>query len=158
MAISTTRLRAALDDLLAAATATLDGPPDRRYVAHGQPAIDCEQLVVHCAGVRSVTLDQPTDVPSARPQPRVRVASLVVTLSQPVCASPQPTAVQLADDGRALAVDGWSLFAGLLERLHEGTVWTGGSPLPKAGNVLLAEAPEPSGGFAGWTVTVEVAL
>lgn len=158
VAISTTRLRTALDDLLKAATATLTDPPDRRYVAHGQPAIDCEQLVVHCAGVRSVTLEQPGDIPSPRPQPRVRVATLVATLSRPVCATPQPTAAQLGQDGRALAVDGWSLVAGLIEALSAGSVWTGGSPLPRAGNVVLAEAPEPDGGFAGWVISLDVAL
>lgn len=158
MTISTTRLATALVDLLAAATATLASPPDRRYVSHGQPAIDCQQLTVHAAGIRIVGLDQPTDIPSARSQPRVRVASLIVTLSRPVCASPQPSVDQLGQDGSALAVDGWSLVAGLVEALSAGSVWTGTSPLPKAGNVVLAEAPEPSGGFAGWTISLDVTL
>lgn len=153
--ITTTRLSDALDAVLDAAAELLEDAPDRRYIAHGQPAVDCEQLVVHCAGLRTVVLDQSSDLPAPRTQPRGRVATLVVTLSRPVCAGLEPSAEQLDDDGGRLAVDGWTLFAGLVQWLHDGGFAT---PLQSAANVTLAEAPEPSGGFAGWTVTLDVAL
>lgn len=158
MPVDATRLRTALDDLLVAAVACLDDPPDRRYVSHGQPAVDCELLTVHAAGVRSVALEQPADLPVPAGQPRVRVVTAVVTIWRAVCSAMDPTAEQLNVDGRRLAVDGWALFAGLLQRTAVGDIWTGTSPLPKAGNVLLAEAPDVAGGYGGWTVTVDLAL
>lgn len=159
---TTTRLRDALRDLLTASAACLTDPPARRYISAGPPALvaDCEVLAVYPALPRALTLDQPGEIPSPRGQPRVRVTGLVVELHRCVSKDVDPPLATLDAEGVQHAVDGWSLFAGLIYRLQQDLVFTTlSSPdLAKSANVDLAEVIEPSGGFAGWRVQVQVAL
>lgn len=155
------RLTKALDDYLAAATATLSNPPARRYVAHGEPIVDCEQLVAWPTGMRSSTVAQPGDLPAQRRTPRVRLVTLAVDLHRPVCAGANPSAAQLDADGHSLATDGWALFAGLLHA-HQSSPPTLfpslGDLLPSSGLVTAAEVSGGEGRFAGWRILMDVAL
>jgi hypothetical protein len=141
------------------------GVPARSYVAHGLAAIDCEQLTVSVYTV-TVADTSPRVLPLDR-QFKTRYGSVnivpmtvqivrcypAVTLGgrqQPML----PAASTLAQAGAELYADGWQLWNGLqtAKRLgafegvcHEFSM----DPLIPI---------QPSGGFAGWSVPVEVRL
>jgi len=159
---TTTYLRDALRDLLNAAAACLDDPPERRYISAGPPALvgNCAVLAVYPALPRALTLDQPGEIPAPRRQPRVRRVDLMVELHRCVSTEKDPSRDTLDAEGVQHANDGWSLFAGLVYRLQQDLVFTtlARPDLAKSANVDLAELVEPEGGMAGWRVTVGVAL
>lgn len=151
-------LRGLLDDLLAEAVTALaaagSGPaPDRQLVAHGSATADCELLAVHLLHVRPQVLD-----PRSQRCAVVHIASMAVTLLRcyPMVSDRgvPPSAQDLTDAGRALAVDGQALWKGLTRAWAEGS-WPVGIPCSRVTWGAL-EPIAPSGGFAGWRIEVAV--
>ncbi len=154
------RLRKALDNILTVATATLANPPDRWTVTPGPPAHDCAQLAVWCSSLRSVPIQQPGDNAAPRSQPRKRIATIGILLLGGFCYGPNLSEDTVNDAGRQLAVDGWSLFCGLLDAI------AGDVLLPTATfgtlswerDLTIAEVQRQEGDRAGWLLSMAVGL
>lgn len=155
---SSTRLRDALTDYLAACAACLSEPPGHQLVSVGPPVVKCALLAVYAQVPTTVTIPQPGAIPAPVKQPRVRVVPLVAELWRSVCTDDDIE--QRHADGLAHATAGWELFAGLTYRLSQGQVFTTlDTPAStQAANVDFGELIEPQGGFAGWRVTTSVQL
>lgn len=148
-----------LEDLLVHAAGGLvapaDPPPERQWISHGEPPMDCAQLTVHCAGVTPQLLD-----PKMESCVVIHVARVVVTLLRCVTALEEsgfPGAGVLTGENRQLAVDGLAVLKHLTRTAAEGTwpgrglscrsvKWRGMAPVP------------PLGGFGGWTISADVRL
>lgn len=146
-------LGAALDAATAALEqpATETGPPARRYVSHGPPAPDCEQLAVHALPARLLTAPGPGCVLI----PVVPFAVVLYRCVTAVADGPEPApppAATLDEEARSLAVDGWALLRGILAARRDGVF------SPDKGSVTVGplEAVRPDGGLAGWRLNVEV--
>lgn len=131
--------------------ATDAGPPARRYVSHGAPAADCEQLAVYALPIRLL----PGPGPGCALIPVVPFAVVLHRCVSAVADGPQPgppPAQTLDEEARELAVDGWALWRGILAARRAGEF------TPDAGSVSVGplEALPPNGGIAGWRLNVEV--
>lgn len=130
-------------------------PPERQYVAHGAVAWDCEQLTTHLLRLRPKVLDSRSERCAI-----VHDATVVVTLIR--ChptgteKKPIPSADDLDEAGRQLAIDGQALWKGLTRAWAEGT-WPAGIPCSRVTWGSL-EPLAPSGGYAGWRVEASVRL
>ncbi len=142
------------------------GVPVRSYVAHGLPAIDCEQLTVSV-----YTVPQADTSPRVLPLDRqFKVAkygsvNLVFLTVQLVRCYPQPTAggrqvnlltrVQdLAAFAELINADGWQLWNGLQSAKRLGSF--GGACREFSMDPLLPIQPQ--GGFAGLAIPIEIQL
>lgn len=159
---------AALDDLydiavafLAASVAALDktdeGSPDRAFVSHGQPALDCcPQLTVHTQVLGEVALNG--GVGALGPAKRINRGGLAqVTLAiQITRCVPEPTvsaskitpptpALQQAA-AKVIDEDGWALWLGLNDALKHGDLHEiCGGAIRLGGEKMI-----PQGGCGGW--------
>jgi hypothetical protein len=142
------------------------GVPPRSYVAHGIPAIDCEQLTVSI-----YTVPQADTSPRALPLDRqFKVTkfgslNLVFLTVQLVRCYPPPTAggrqsnlvtrvAELTAFAQTINADGWQLWNGLQTAKRLGAF--AGVCREFALDPLLPIQPQ--GGFAGWAIPIEVQL
>lgn len=152
-------LSACIDSLDAIPTyeADLLGAPDRTFVCPGVPAADCcEQLTVHVGTIGEQFSGQ---IPAGKSiLGRRNLAQLVATFTRCVPTvkddgSP-PTAAEQSEAARQMDADGWAVWNGIFSRLVAGTLFTRCSHVLWDGlNVV-----NPSGGCAGWTLTLRVEL
>lgn len=149
-----------LDDLLDVAEAAIaengaSPSPERRIVAHGSVAHDCELLAVHLVFVRPKVID-----PRSERCGILHVATVVATLVRcyPTVGErgKPPTAAALTEAGRDLATDGQALWKGLTRAWALGE-WPVGIPCSAVTWGAL-EPIAPLGGFAGWRVEASVRL
>lgn len=154
------RLSKALTSILDFAVGTLSSPPERKVVTPGAPSHDCAQLAVWASPIRTVALAQGADLPAPKSQPRQRVVTVHVLLLGSFCYGPSLKADVVDAAGKQLAVDGWSLFCGLLDGVHGDTIL----PTAEFGtsawlrNVVASEIQRQEGDRAGWHLTMEVGL
>ena len=149
---------AALDQLPALA-------PTRRYVGHGLPALDCEQLVVSTYAVPE--MNTAPQAAALDRQFRSRFGSLtapllvisvvrcypVVTLnSKQVAIFPAPAAIEAAS--ALIYDDGWQLWNGVMSAKRDGAFDGLCSGLARQPMMPI----QPSGGYAGWTLPLEIQL
>ncbi len=153
-------MRDVQDDLLMEAVSALaaDGAspaPERRYVAHGTVTWDCELLAVNIVRVLPKLVD-----PRAQSCAVMHEVTYAVTLLRcypmPSDRGQPPSADDLTDAGRDLATDGQALWKGLTRAWADGS-WPVGIPCSKVTWGGL-EPLAPSGGLAGWRVTVTVRM
>jgi hypothetical protein len=168
VASSTASLYDLQAELLQVAADLLDqlpaGAPDRQYVAHGLPAIDCEQLTVHAYQVGEASTD-PADQPLARfrrdvTYPRQTLVFCVITVVRcypgPTGDSQPPAVADLAAAEQTISADGWVLWNGIPRAIREGelTLW-------RAESFTSWEALQPlgpMGELAGWTMGLQTRL
>lgn len=166
---SSTDLFDLADEVLAVCEAALAlipaGVPARSYVGHGLPAIDCEQLVVSTYAVPEADT-APRTLPLDRAF-RSRYGSLIlpmlvvsivrcypsVTLGgrqQPIL----PSTAELTAASQLIYEDGWQLWNALISAKRAGAF--GGLCSELARDPMMPVQPE--GGFAGWTIPLELRL
>lgn len=142
------------------------GTPGRAYVAQGLAAIDCEQLTVSVYTVVNpgtapvgAVLDRYFKVTRAH---SVNIVPMTVQLVRCVPGVTQgnrqqpilPSVAELAQSSAELYADGWQLWNGLQSAKRQGAF--AGVCREFAMDPLLPIQPQ--GGFAGWTIPVEVQL
>lgn len=149
-----------------AALATLAaGAPARSYVAHGIPAIDCEQLTVSV-----YTVPQADTSPRALPLDRAHKArygalNLVFLTVQLVrCYPPAtqhgrqtnlaPSVADLMAFAATINQDGWQLWNGLATAKRQGAF----AGICREFTLDPLLPIQPQGGFAGWAIPIEVQL
>lgn len=144
-----------LQDWLDVAEAALTVPVTRVYVSHGPPAADCaDQLTVHAQ-----LLQASNPLTRAAPGPNqcavVPVIAIVTTIFRCVPVPPPmpPAVADLNAAYKALLQDLWEIWRALVDAWLSGT-------FGDCSAVTFRDARPlgPSGAFAGWQITVEVAL
>lgn len=151
------------DDLLAAVVDVLTPgnapddrtePPERRFVAHGTFAHDCELVAVRVDGIEL----RPVDGSSTGCVQIPRVTFGVTVLRcYPDDVEPPPSAVALTEASRVLNVDAWHLVTGLVARLAAETLFTAVNVDCDAVTISPGLTPVgPEAGIAGWRLTVGV--
>lgn len=142
------------------------GVPERSYVAHGIPAIDCEQLTVSV-----YTVPQADTSPRALPLDRqfktakygaLNIVFLTVQLVR--CYPPAtqhgrqtnlaPSVAALAAFAETINQDGWQLWNGLATAKRQGAF----AGICREFSLDPLLPIQPQGGFAGWAVPIEVQL
>lgn len=147
----------AAEQILATA---IGGTPERSFVCHGLPALDCcDQLTVNVGAIGEAATAPLTALGSGqrhRSPGRVNLTTLVVTISRcyPSVADdgtpPSPTEQQAATE--TLNEDGWALWNGLFRQSGDlfaacdGVFFDGLVPLP------------PQGGCAGYVFQIRFEL
>ncbi len=155
-------LLAVCEQALAQTTA---GAPDRRYVGHGLPAIDCEQLVVSTYSVaeadvspRTLPLDRAHRVKTGTKPLQVLVVSIVRCYPGPTLDKKQqpmlPKAAAIEAASKTLSEDAWQLWNAIRSANRLGAFQGLCSELAMDPITPM----QPSGGFAGWTLPIEVAV
>ena len=131
--------------LLEAVAARLGDPPDRRYVADGLPAFDCDQLTVHVAGFHRGTTQ--AERPTAPCAPSTVTAVVTRVWCVPTIESGRaPRTVDLERSGAAVT-------AGAQELWHATSAAAAALGCQPA---LIAGQPvAPSGGVVGWQITLQ---
>jgi hypothetical protein len=142
------------------------GVPARSYVAHGLPAIDCEQLTVSVFTVpqadtspRSLPLDRQFKVSKFGSLNLIFLTVQLVRCYPPVTASGRqqnlaPRVEDLTAFSQLIYADGWQLWNGLQTAKRLGAF--AGTCREFSLDPLLPIQPQ--GGFAGWAVPIEVQL
>jgi hypothetical protein len=128
--------------------------PSRRYWTMGQPATDCEQVVVSFI---QMYLGAPGDE-AAAPQrcnvPRSAVLQVAISREIPVVGQSgrAPSAEKIQDGSKISAVDSWILMAAvnLFDQWEEG----GYGP----GVIATLNSEEPQGGFQNITLQLTMAV
>jgi hypothetical protein len=141
------------------------GAPERAYVGHGLPAIDCEQLVVSTyqlpladTSPRSLPLDRMFKEKYGSLNLPMLVVSIArcypcITLDkrqEPIF----PSVAELTAASELVYADGWQLWNGIKTAKRLGAF--GGLCRELAMDPMLPLQPQ--GGFAGWTIPVEIQL
>lgn len=163
-------LYALADEVLAVCEASLAllpaGVPPRVYVAHGIPAIDCEQLTVSVYTVptadtspRALPLDRQFKVTKGGSVNLVFLTVQVARCYPGVTANNRqqpiaPTPEALAAASEMIFADGWQLWNGLQSAKRLGAFK--GFCQEFSLDPLLPIQPQ--GGYAGWAVPIEVRL
>lgn len=159
-------------DLLAVAADALDtlplldpdlrGAPTHQYVSAGLPAIDCEQVSAHVPALYEAGTWTPQGPASLAEVARIRlgqVSEVAVAIIVARCVvGPQesgstivlPSVAQLEADGKQVSADGWAIWQGLQTARRNGRLGDCASMM-----INPAVALNPSGNFAGWTLTVQ---
>ena len=139
---------------------TAAGPPERAFVAPGDPALDCcDQLTVHTASLGEYDLltgpgalakphainrggkpGSTLQIQITRCVPVPREASGTIILPDPV---DQQTAARIIDE------DGWALWLGLSAALKHGDL----AQICEGAERLGAVKMTPQGGCGGWVFT-----
>lgn len=153
-------LRDLLGSLLAESVAAIDTEgaspaPDRQYVAHGSVTWDCELVAVNLVRVSAQLVEANLARCAVRHDARLAVTLLRCWPTADSRGTP-PSADALSVAGRDLATDGQALWKGLTRAWSEGA-W----PVNLPCNAVTWEGLEPlapSGGFAGWRLTLGVRL
>lgn len=152
----------------AAASVVTNPAPTRQYVSFGEPAWDCDQLAVWVSRIFPAAIGTRRGVfPEPGPDEPCGIraaAEFGVTLLR--CDAPgvtgtldgsiaPPTAAVLTAHTRALNIDGWELFQGLVTRWSAGTLLGNPDPIPCSLTSVGTLTPfNPSGGIAGWTMKI----
>ncbi len=153
-----------LEEAVQALSTTVAGAPSRAFVAASLPALDCcPQLTVHLQGLSLEGTEpvSPGPVVGHRIfQGHLNLATYVVTI---VRCTPQPTGaslnppdvLELESLSAVVMEDLWSIWNHLSNIIREGMIFEG-----KCMAVYFdATTPvDESGGCAGWTFTVRVAV
>jgi hypothetical protein len=97
--------------------------PNRRYWNFGQPAIDCEQLVVSFIQMYLGTPGDEASTPQRCHMPRSAVVTISIARQVPVVGANgrPPTADKIQESSRASAIDAWVL----MEAVKEFDMWDG---------------------------------
>jgi hypothetical protein len=153
-----TDVAAVVQDTLDVASGAIDAP-DRVYVAHAQPAIDCEQLTAHLALVRAREMDPNRGGDFAPSCLLVWAAQVVLELWRCVPVQTEdapPPAADIASADKALISDGMAITRALSRARADGS-WPEGLA---CSNVRFGplEPLQEQGGYAGWRLSVEVQL
>lgn len=155
-------VRDLLDDLLLEAISALganpeaEDAPERRYVAHGLPVADCDQLTVHLVRLVPRLLEDPRQGRCTILHQAVMETRLWRCWPTGTEKVPTPSAAVIGDAARQLAADGWALWKGLTRAWVEGA-WPEGVPCKQVKWGTL-EPLTPQGGLAGWRLDVTVQL
>jgi hypothetical protein len=167
-------LHVVAEELLAAAVDSLDdgavlsgllGAPERRFVSPGIPVWDCcDMLTVDVRAIGELPTGPQGGVGSAGKRHiygRINLATLVTTITRCLPAGETvgkrytpPTIAQQEAAAEQINADGWALWNGILNRLTAGLLWE--KCLEVHWETMAAVAP--SGGCAGWTLSLRVML
>ncbi len=146
-----------LDAAVTALEQTAAGPPDRQFVAPGEPALDCcGQLAVWTQSISEVPLSAPGGA-LARAKQINRGNALTVNLavqvtrciavSRVVGGKPiPPSPAQQQADAQTIDEDGWALWLGMAYALKHGSLHEICSGAERVG----AQKMTPQGECAGW--------
>jgi hypothetical protein len=141
------------------------GAPDRSYVGHGLPAIDCEQLVVS-SYVQTQADTSPRALPMDRQfRPKYGSVNIPVFVVSIVRCYPEitmdnrqepifPSVAALTAASELLYADAWQVWNALMTAKREGDF--GG--LCREMSLDPMTPINPSGGYAGWTLPIEAQL
>lgn len=135
-------------------TAGAVAAPERRYVAHGAVTWDCEQLTSHLVRLTPKFVDPKLASCTILHVPRI--ALTLLRCIPTVEAGGLPSATDLDEAYRQLAVDGWAMWKHLTRGVVEGT-WPEGVKCKDVSFQAL-EPLAPSGGYAGWRIEIDVRL
>ncbi len=134
--------------------------PDRVYVAHAQPAVDCEQLTAHLALVRARDTDPNRGGDFASSCLLVWAAQVTLELWRcvptPADDGTPPAADAMTTANSVLISDGMAITRALSRARATGD-WPDGVACNDVRFGPLEPLPE-SGGYAGWRLTVEIQL
>lgn len=128
--------------------------PKRRYWTMGQPAIDCEQLVVSFVQMYLGSPGAQVGDPQRCHVPRSATMNIQIARQTPIVGQngrpPSPSSIQLSSE--TLAYDAWVLMesVNLLDQWDE----TGYG----IGVIATLDSSEPQGGFQTTTMTVTMAV
>lgn len=136
---------------------TTAGPPDRAYVAPGDPALDCcDQLTVHNQFLGEVAFEAGSGAMArAKAINRGGLATATVVIEITRCVAvgtvsagkiSPPKAVELQQSARTIDEDGWALWLGLNYSLKHGDLAQFCSGAERLGGTKLI----PQGGCGGW--------
>lgn len=153
-----TNLRNMLDGVLERVQAVFQSYnvslPARQYWTMGEPAIDCEQLVISFAQMYLGTPGAQVGEPQRCHVPRSATLNISISRETPVVGSsgrpPSPEKIQIASE--IIAIDSWVLMESinLLDQWDE----TGYG----LGVIATLEAKDAEGGFQTTTMTVTMAI
>lgn len=128
--------------------------PTRRYWTMGQPAVDCEQLVVSFVQIYLGPPGDEANVPQRCNQPRTAVMTVTVSRQIPVVGQSgrAPTADRIQAGSEISAIDAWVLMSSinLLDQWEEG----GYGP----GVIATLNAPDATGGYQDLTMQLTMAV
>lgn len=141
------------------------GTPERAYVAHGLPAIDCEQLCVSSyviAQMDTAPRQLPGDAMFKPKYGSVNVPVFVISIVRcyPVVTLDQrqepifPSVAELTAASQLLYADAWQLWNAVQTAKREGAF----DGLCSELRMDPVNPIQPNGGFAGWTLPVEIEL
>lgn len=150
----------------AAASPSVPGAPARQVFVVGRPAFEaCDQLAVSVnPNVRVAVTGDQAELLVGRACHNLTLAGLRLWLTACVPVSirdgsaPKPEAINAAST--RLYGQGWALWCGLRNRLHDGTLlaaFYGGLTPPMRQATVIVQALTPidaQGGVAGWTIDV----
>jgi hypothetical protein len=140
-------------DTIPSSEPTLDGAPERAFVAPGQPALDCcPQLTVHSTQSQFMA---PSVAPldQGRRPDRVNGPSFMVTIVRCIPRGPEPAIADMEAAAEQVNADGWALWN------HLFNLWGSGDLFTVCGVLNMDLQPlNPSGGCAGWRLTVRTKL
>lgn len=150
-------VREAAEEILAT---TVAGTPERSFVCHGLPALDCcDQLAVNVGAIGEAATAPLTALGAGqrhRSPGRVNLTTLIVTISRcyPSVSDDgvPPSAADQEAAAEALNEDGWALWNGLFRQ--------GGDLFAACDSVFfdgLVPLP-PQGGCAGWVFQIRFEL
>lgn len=128
--------------------------PSRQYWTMGDPAIDCEQLVVSFVQMYLGTPGAQVGEPQRCHVPRSATLNISISRATPVVGPsgrpPSPEKIQIASE--TLAYDAWVL----MESINLLDQWDGASY--GIGVIATLEVGTPEGGFQTTTLTVTMAV
>jgi len=141
------------------------GTPSRLYVGHGLPAIDCEQLVVSTYQVPEADTSPralPLDRMFKEKYSSLILPMLVVSVARcyPCVTLDKrqeaifPSVAELSAASNMIYADGWQLWNGIKSAKRAGAF--GGLCRELVMDPMLPL--QPSGGYAGWTLPIEIQL
>ena len=130
---------------------TLDGAPDRYFVAPGQPAADCcPQLTVHVGPIGEFFSSAP---PPKASDARINRVQFIATLFRCVptltAGGNPPDLHDQAAAAEQIDADGWALWNHVWNLVRNGTLFARCNPFVQSMTPLV-----PSGGCGGWILTV----
>lgn len=151
-----TLIRDLLTDLLDAAVAVLDSPPDRQFVAFGGFAHDCELVAVQAMSVRTESSELGAGFAACAVVPVIPLRLTVVRCYPSLDSDGIPAATALTDASLGLADDAVAITGGLLDKWSDGTLFpTVGVDCDRV-EIGTMDPVGPSGGYAGWRITFDV--
>lgn len=152
--------KAFLDASIEALEQTDSGPPDRAFVAPGDPALDCcDQLVTWTQAINEVPLTGGTGAmgPARRiARGNAIVVTIAVQITRCIAVSKEvggkivpPDALEQQASAQTIDEDGWALWLGLTYALKHGSLANICSGAERLGGQKLM----PQGGCGGWLFT-----
>jgi hypothetical protein len=129
--------------------------PQRQYWTMGQPAIDCEQLVVSLIQMYLGTPGQEATTPQRCHVPRSATISISVARQTAVVGmnGRPPSASQIEQSAYSSAVDAWIL----MECVNLFDTWDQGAGFG-LGVIATLDVPDPQGGYNMPTLSITMAV